>query len=93
MPSEVLPQMALKKPSRKAITSGGNSPVPDRSVFIKYAVQTLGSNKGRFLQAYDLFHQLRTTVPINSPLKQVPRYGSILGVGDEFDGDFVFAPR
>lgn len=93
VPSEVLPQVALKKPSRKAITSGGNSPVPDRSVFIRFTVETLKSYHGRVLQSYDLYYQIRNSVKYNTPNHQTPRYGSIIGAGDEFDGDFVFVPK
>ena len=74
-------------PSRKAITSGTMSEVPDESVFIEYLVDRLKNNTDKYLPSESLFSRLRVAVENNSPT--VPRTGVIQGVGDE-GGDFVF---
>ncbi len=74
-------------PSRKAITSGTLSEVPDESVFIEYLIDRLRNNTNRYLPSESLYSRIRVAVENNSPA--VPRTGVIQGVGDE-GGDFVF---
>ncbi|MCF8221747.1 MAG: caspase family protein [Bacteroidales bacterium] len=74
-------------PSRKAITSGTLSEVPDESVFIEYLVDRLEKNKDKYLPSESLYSRIRVAVENNSTT--VPRTGVIQGVGDE-GGDFVF---
>ena len=78
--------------SRRAITSSGNTVVPDRSVFINYLVQRLTENSKPYLTASELFVSMREAVINNSSLKQVPMYGYIQQAGDE-GGDFIFVRR
>lgn len=78
--------------SRRAITSSGNTVVPDRSVFLNYLVQRLTENTKPYLTASELFVSMREAVINNSSLKQVPMYGYIQQSGDE-GGDFIFIRR
>lgn len=77
-------------PSRKAITSGTLSEVPDNSVFIKYLKDRLINNTETWLPAEQLFSSLRIAVINNS--EDMPRYGEIRGTGDQ-GGDFIFIRR
>lgn len=78
--------------SRKAITSGTLTEVPDNSVFMKYLVKNLESNESRYLTSQDLFARFKIAVLNNSPLNQVPQYGVVQGSGDE-GGDFIFVRK
>ena len=78
--------------SRKAITSGTLTEVPDNSVFMKYLVKNLESNESRYLTSQDLFARFKIAVINNSPLNQVPQYGVVQGSGDE-GGDFIFVRK
>ena len=80
-------QKLLELPSRKAMTSGNLSEVPDESVFVKYLIRELNQNRVKYLPSEALFSSFKTAVLNNSP--NVPRYGTIQNVGDE-GGDFVF---
>lgn len=77
-----------KMTSRKAITSGTMTVVPDKSVFIQYLVKKLEENKDKYLSEEQLFSQFKTAVINNSP-GQVPQFGTILNTGDE-GGNFIF---
>ncbi|MDD3891946.1 MAG: caspase family protein, partial [Bacteroidales bacterium] len=76
--------------SRKAMTSGALTEVPDESAFIKHLVQKLEENTLDYLSAEELFSNFKTAVMNSSPT--VPQYGDIKGTGDE-GGDFVFVRR
>ena len=78
--------------SRKAITSGTLTEVPDDSVFMKYFLKNLEANQSRYLTSQDLFAKFKIAVMNNSPLNQVPQYGTVQGSGDE-GGDFIFVKR
>ena len=78
--------------SRKAITSGTLTEVPDDSVFMKYFLKNLESNQSRYLTSQDLFAKFKIAVMNNSPLNQVPQYGTVQGSGDE-GGDFIFVKK
>ena len=78
--------------SRKAITSGTLTEVPDDSVFMKYLLKNLESNQSRYLTSQDLFAKFKIAVLNNSPLNQVPQYGTVQGSGDE-GGDFIFVRK
>ncbi|MEP4533459.1 MAG: caspase family protein [Cyclobacteriaceae bacterium] len=84
-------EIAIKKlyelPSRKAMTSGTLTLVPDESEFMKYLVKRLDENTETYLPAADLFGSFRRAVINNSDL--VPQYGTIQKAGDE-GGDFIF---
>ncbi len=79
-------------PSRKAMTSGTLTEVPDRSAFIKYLVKRLEDNSSKYLAANDLFFSMEAAVINNSDADVKPQYGTIQKVGDE-GGDFIFIRR
>lgn len=76
--------------SRKAITSGALSEVPDRSYFVEYLIKRLEQNNKKYLPSEQLYSSLKQAVMNNSP--NVPQYGTIQNVGDE-GGDFIFIRR
>ncbi len=73
--------------SRKAITSGALSEVPDESKFIKYLILRLEQNTQKYFPSEQLYTSLKDAVMSNS--NTVPQYGTIQNVGDE-GGDFIF---
>jgi hypothetical protein len=77
----------MKRPSRKAMTSGSLTTVPDVSVFMKYLLRTLNENQNKYMASEDLFDEIRIAMKNNSSTK--PLYGEIQNVGDE-GGNFVF---
>jgi hypothetical protein len=74
-------------PSRKAMTSGALSEVPDRSYFTRYLIRRLEENKDTYLSSEQLFSSFRLAVMNNSDT--MPRFGEIARAGDE-GGDFIF---
>lgn len=76
-----------KLTSRKAITSGTLSEVPDKSVFIEYLIKRLDQNTKKYLPSEQLYSSMREAVMNNSD--NIPQYGTIQSVGDE-GGDFIF---
>ena len=77
-------------PSRKAMTSGTLTVVPDQSAFLKYMIDRLQNNKEKYLSSEQLFSNFRMAVINNS--NSVPQFGVIKDVGDE-GGDFIFIHR
>jgi hypothetical protein len=77
-------------PSRKAMTSGTLTTVPDQSSFTKYLVDRLKNNTDKYLPAEQLFSNFRIAVINNSNV--VPQFGVVQDVGDE-GGDFIFILR
>lgn len=73
--------------SRKAITSGTLTEVPDKSVFIEYLIKRLNENKDKYVTSEQVFSNIRYAVLNNS--SNVPQYGTIQNTGDE-GGDFIF---
>jgi len=80
-------QMLYKMPSRRAMTSGTLTTVPDESVFFSYLIKRLTENTEKFLPSEDLFNSLKQAVINNSMV--VPQDGVIADSGDE-GGDFIF---
>jgi hypothetical protein len=80
-------QMLYDLPSRKAMTSGTLTEVPDRSSFVKFLIERLHENKEKCLSSEQLFSSFRIAVINNSDV--IPQYGEIKNVGDE-GGDFIF---
>ncbi len=74
-------------PSRKAMTSGTLTEVPDKSSFTGYLIERLSENTDKYLSSEQLFSSFRIAVINNSDA--VPQYGEIRNVGDE-GGDFIF---
>jgi hypothetical protein len=83
-------QMLYKMPSRRAMTSGTLTAVPDRSVFVEYFVKRLGQNQEKFLPSQSLFNSIRAAIINNSAT--VPQEGVIAETGDE-GGDFIFQKK
>lgn len=79
-----------KIPSRRAITSGTLTEVPDKSVFFTYMIKRLKENQEQFLTSQSLFDSFKKAVIHNSML--VPQDGVIADTGDE-GGDFIFIKR
>ena len=77
-------------PSRKAMTSGSLSEVPDDSPFTKYLLERLKKNKSRYLSSEQLFSSLKLAVINNSD--GIPQFGEIRNVGDQ-GGDFIFIKK
>lgn len=87
-------QKAINKlyelPSRKAMTSGTLTEVPDRSAFINFLVERLENNTEKYLSSEQLFSSFRIAVINNSDV--IPQYGEIRNVGDQ-GGDFIFIKK
>jgi len=77
-------------PSRKAMTSGMLTEVPDRSSFTRYLIERLVGNDQTYLSSEQLFSSFRIAVINNSDA--VPQYGEINNVGDQ-GGDFIFLKK
>lgn len=84
-------EMAKVK-SRRAMTSGANTVVPDESVFLKYICTILSSNEQSCLSAEELYSRIKPSVISNSPNNQIPQFGILPQVGDE-GGNFVFRKK
>jgi hypothetical protein len=80
-------QVLYKMPSRRAITSGTMTAVPDKSVFFDYLAKRLQENQERYFASQQLFDSFRLAVINNSAV--VPQDGVIAETGDE-GGDFIF---
>lgn len=80
----------MKRNSRKAMTSGSLTTVPDVSVFMKYLLKTLQENQNQYLPSEDLFEEIRLAMRSNATTK--PLYGEIQNVGDE-GGTFVLVRK
>jgi hypothetical protein len=74
-------------PSRKVMTSGTLSVVPDESVFMKYLIRQLNDNTDPYLSSEQLFSKIKVAVLNNS--QTIPQFGTIQDTGDE-GGDFIF---
>ncbi len=83
-------QKLYELPSRKAMTSGTLTVVPDKSLFMEYLVRRLSENQLKYLPSEKLFSSFREAVLNNSDV--VPQYGTIQGTGDE-GGDFIFIKK
>lgn len=78
---------AFDAPSRKAMTSGNLTEVPDRSVFLEQLVDKLSNNTKSYITAEEIFASIRNVVLSSSPA--TPMYGDIKDAGDQ-GGDFIF---
>ena len=87
LPQEVIYEKQYELPSRKAMTSGTMTEVPDESAFIKYLIKRLDENQKVYMTSEELFSGIKNAVITNSNV--LPRYGEIQGVGNE-GGDFIF---
>jgi TolB-like protein len=73
--------------SRKAITSGNLTTVPNVSVFMKYLLKKLTENEKQFLPTNELFVSIQGNILNNSNTE--PLYGVIQNTDDE-SGEFIF---
>jgi len=73
--------------SRKAMTSGTLTTVPDKSAFLRYLLERLNSNTEKYLSSEQLFTSFREAASNNS--NALPQFGVIQEVGDE-GGNFIF---
>ena len=80
-------QLLYKMPSRRAMTSGTMTEVPDKSIFLEYLTKRLNDNTEKFISSQQLFDSFRAAVINNSNV--VPQDGVIAETGDE-GGDFIF---
>ena len=92
MEQEVVYDRIYEIPSRKAMTSGAMTEVPDKSAFVKYLVKRLEENENQYLSSEELFYSFKMAVISNSSSNVLPQYGEIQNVGNE-GGDFVFLKR
>lgn len=81
--------------SRKAITSGGIEPVMDggregHSVFAYYLLKTLEGNSKKYLDASQLYENIK--IPVINNSEQSPLFSAIKNVGDE-GGEFIFLKK
>lgn len=81
--------------SRQAITSGGLEPVMDggkdgHSVFAYYFLKTLKGNENKYLDASQLFNNVR--IPVTNNSEQSPKFSPIKNSGDE-GGQFLFIKK
>jgi hypothetical protein len=83
-------EILYEQSSRKAMTSGALTEVPDRSYFTRYLVERLEDNEESYLSSEQLFSSFRIAVINNSDA--IPMYGEIRNVGDE-GGDFIFLKK
>ena len=80
----------MKRQSRKAITSGSLTTVPDKSVFMKYLLRVLSENNKLYYSSEELFSELKPIVMSNTETE--PRYGEIKNTDDE-GGTFFFLKK
>ncbi len=78
-----------KIPSRRAMTSGANTVVPDNSIFFKYLIKKLKDNEISCLSAETLYSKVKPAVIYNSPNNHIPQFGVLPQTGDE-GGNFIF---
>jgi hypothetical protein len=88
--NSIAAQKLYEKVSRKGMTSGNLTETPDESKFIFYLLNSLKSNKEKYLDALTLFNDFRNAVIANSNTE--PQYGEIRNTGDQ-DGQFIFIRR
>jgi len=84
-------------PSRKIMTSGNLSPVPDKSSFIVYLTEFLKNNTKKYVSTKDIwpFVDTRVRAYISSSKDAKfydPQYAPVTGVGD-LGGSFIFELR
>lgn len=85
----------FQRPSRWALTSGGEEPVMDggregHSVFAYYFLKALREVEGKFFTTSQVYERLKFGVGNNSV--QMPRYDELRDVGSEH-GEFVFVRK
>ena len=77
--------------SRLAITSGNDTEVPDKSLFMKYLVKALSENKDQYLTAQKMFIN-KILEPVMTETKTDPRYGT-LELAGHVGEDYIFSKK
>ena len=77
-------------PSRKAMTSGSRTEVPDPSIFTKNLIEILNISQETVFTSEELFNRIKIAVEGNA--LAVPIYGKIENADDK-GGEFVFIKR
>ena len=80
----------MRYTSRKALTSGALTTVPDNSVFMRCLLKALDENPNKYFPSEDLYDNVMHAMKNNSSTK--PLFGEIRNAGDE-GGNFVFIRR
>jgi hypothetical protein len=75
------------KTSKKAMTSGDLTEVPDESLFVKTFIDQLSANKDNYLSSEKLFFKIKPDIVKSADL--IPQFGTIKNAGDQ-GGDFIF---
>jgi hypothetical protein len=78
------------KTSKKAMTSGDLTVVPDESIFVKNFIKMLTENTDDYLPSEKLFFMIKPTVV--NVVDLIPQFGIIKNSGDQ-GGDFIFFRR
>jgi hypothetical protein len=81
--------------SRQAITSGGIEPVMDggkdgHSVFAYYFLKILKNNESKYLDAGQVYTNIK--IPVTNNSEQSPKFSPIKNSGDE-GGQFIFIKK
>ncbi len=81
--------------SRQALTSGSIEPVMDggrdgHSVFAYYVLKILNGNNSKFLDASQLYENIK--IPVMNNSEQTPNFNAIKNSGDE-GGQFIFIKK
>jgi len=87
-PEEEIPISELyTKTSKKAMTSGDLTEVPDKSIFVQNFISIMSENKDEYLSSEKLFFNIKPKV-VNT-IDLIPQFGTIKNAGD-MGGDFIF---
>ncbi len=82
-----LPKKLYESPSRTAMTSGNEEPVPNKSIFFEFLFKSLKNNTKKYFAASEIFVEIREKVFQST--QKLPQYGVIPGLDDR-GGDFIF---
>ena len=86
-PEEKTVAELYSKTSKKAMTSGDMTEVPDESIFVQNFISLLSENRDDFISSEKIFFTLKPKVMNNSNL--IPQFGTIKNAGDD-GGDYIF---
>ncbi len=83
-------QELYQLPSRKAMTSGSRTEVPDPSIFTRNLIEVLNNTQEAVFTSEKLFNRIKIAVEGNT--EAVPIYGKIENANDK-GGEFVFVRK
>ena len=81
-----------KLTSRRIITAGAKTVVPDESVFLNYFSKALRDNRETCISAEDVYLSIKQSVIYNSPNNHIPQSGILPNTGAE-GGEFIFRKK